>query len=120
VDSRRSLDRFSFVWTPQREDGGRDHLREVLDAQLRSERAHGARRLAGAVEIALAVPVWLCAARPSWFAFDLRRLFLTAFALGFAALVAATLFEWRYRRRCLSLVQAGIVRSSRAPARLAP
>jgi hypothetical protein len=109
------------MWTPQHQasDGGRLH--EVLDAQLRAERAHGARRTAGTIAVVLGALVWGCAVVPSWLGADLRRLVLSFFALAFAVLAAATVTEWRYRRKILSVIQGGRAEaSSRASPNVEP
>jgi hypothetical protein len=78
-------------------------LRGMLEAHLRYEHACGIRRLVGAALIALSVPVWLSAARPSWFGPDVRRFTLAGWAVCFVALLAAAGAEWRWYRGCMIL-----------------
>jgi hypothetical protein len=81
-------------------------LRAALGAHLKYEHASGIRRLVSGLQIALSVPVWLSAARPAWVPPDLQRLVLAAWAVCLGGLLWTLAFEWRWHRRCVSLVEA--------------
>jgi hypothetical protein len=81
-------------------------LRTALGAHLRYEHASGIRRLVGGLQIALSAPVWLSAARPSWVPPDLRKLVLAAWAVCLGGLLWTLAVEWRWHRRCVSVVEA--------------
>jgi hypothetical protein len=96
-------DVLSGRWAAREHISNPPGLRGMLEAHLRYEHAYGIRRLAGAVLIALSVPVWLSAAQPSWLGPDVRRFVLAAWAACFVALPAAACAEWRWYRGCVVL-----------------